>query len=169
MRNEIRKLGKFFIQTQNHLGYQKLAQVQNLIPDLKDTHFGTASEQYQKERLEIDPEIIDRIKKEKIGTLQNYQIYFVNGTEIRNWIDPDFVGGGNDSRYRYIPDYEIWIEEGTPKEDVLPYIIHEQSEAELMKEQKLSYEEAHQHATEKEWMIRHYPEERAAAEKLLKN
>lgn len=147
---------------------KEVAELNSKLPKLTDTHLGTAETKYNSERLEIEPKILEKIQKELIGKFKGYDIYLVNGTEIRNWVDPDWIGGGNSSRYKYIPEPEVWIESSTEDDDLIPYIVHEQAEAESMKQDQKTYEQAHTLATEKEWTIRHDPKARQEALKLFK-
>lgn len=122
-----------------------------------DTHRGGARVHHREARSEVRPADARAVRKKKIGTVRGYQVYSVDGTAIRDRIDPDFIGGGNPSRYGYVPLGEIWIERGTPRGDLVPYALHEATEAELMKRDGLTYDQAHAQATDAEQRLRRSP------------
>ena len=83
------------------------------------------------------------------------KVWLVNGEEVRNHSKVDFVEGGHDYVYDFIPDGEIWLEDGLNAEE-LPYILyHELVERKLMKEQKMDYDDAHEIASDKEYKKRY--------------
>lgn len=137
------------------------------VSKMLDPQLGTSEEKYHPERIELDPEVVEKLEKEEIGELKGYKVFFINGTELRNHVDPDFLGGSNFSRNRFVPLNELWIEKNTAEEDVVPYILHEQLEAKLMKDEGLSYDEAHSKATEAEIKLRHDPEYRKEVEQEI--
>ena len=83
------------------------------------------------------------IKKERRRGLT---IAFIDGNIVRQYIDPEFIFGGHDLVYSYIPKNEIWLEiEMNPKE--IPFVFqHEFLERELMSKGK-NYDVAHEYAT----------------------
>lgn len=82
------------------------------------------------------------------------KVFLVNGKTVRDLYYLDFVQGGNDKVYSFIPKNEIWIEDCiNPKE--IPYIIlHEAHERYLMKHKKLNYDSAHTLASKMELKYR---------------
>ncbi len=84
------------------------------------------------------------IKSETNGDIP---IQYVNGSIVRQYIDPEFVMGGHDLVYSYITNQEIWIDIlMNPKE--IPYILlHEKTERELMAKNGKTYDIAHAFAT----------------------
>jgi hypothetical protein len=83
-------------------------------------------------------------------------IYLVNGTVIRDNIDPDYTEGGHGYIYpNYIPENEIWIDMIQDEKDLYSSIEHEIHERIDMKFKKLSYDEAHDNALKWEEKIRH--------------
>ena len=94
----------------------------------------------------IDPSIIAKLKKTKLGKLGNYTIYAVDDEYIRNFIDLDYTIGGNFGRDAYIPEGEIWISNLLKPSDYAPVLLHEAVETLLMTKHKLEYEHAHNFA-----------------------
>ena len=83
------------------------------------------------------------IKKKKSGRLIIVQ---VDGSIVRRYLDPEFILGGHDLVYSYVPANTIWLDAHMdPRE--MPYILlHEETERRLMS-QKESYDFAHEIAT----------------------
>ena len=82
------------------------------------------------------------------------KVWLVNGEEVRNHTKTDFIEGGHDYVYDFIPDGEVWLEDGLNAEE-LPYILyHELVERKLMKEQKMDYDSAHDIASDREYKKR---------------
>ena len=70
----------------------------------------------------------------------------VDGSIVRRYLDPEFILGGHDLVYSYVPANTIWLDAHMdPRE--MPYILlHEETERRLMS-QKESYDFAHEIAT----------------------
>ncbi len=83
------------------------------------------------------------IKKERHRGLT---LVFIDGNIVRRYLDPEFIFGGHDLVYDYIPKNELWLEiEMNPKE--IPFVFqHEFLERELMAKGK-NYDVAHEYAT----------------------
>jgi hypothetical protein len=98
---------------------------------------------YRNEAKLIDPKILAKLKKEKIGKVGNFVIYMVDDEYVRNWIDIDFVFAGNFARDTYIPEGEIWISKLTKPSDYGPTLVHEAVESYLMSQHDIEYDKAH--------------------------
>ena len=87
------------------------------------------------------PEFI--LKKER---RRGMQVMIVDGSIVRRHIDPEYVFGGHDLVYSYIPKGQIWLEHCmNPKE--IPFVFeHEFIERALMAKGK-NYDNAHEYAT----------------------
>lgn len=73
-------------------------------------------------------------------------IRYVDGAKVRKCLDPEFILGGHDLVYDYIPEKEIWLDNKMDPAE-LPYILlHEEVERRLMSEGK-PYHIAHEYAT----------------------
>jgi len=82
--------------------------------------------------------------------------WLVDGKYVREKWDDDFIGGGHAYRYSFIPRGEIWIDDGTRKEEILIFLIHELHERQLM-QGGMDYESAHQQARAVEVAVRADP------------
>jgi hypothetical protein len=78
----------------------------------------------------------------EIGKIGKVKIILVDGTKIRNEKAVNFVFGGNDRAYNFIPKNQIWIEKAIPKKERKFILIHEFSERDLMKH-GFNYGKAH--------------------------
>lgn len=85
-----------------------------------------------------------------LGKRNGLDVWLVNGTFIRRKITTEFVYGGNDRVYNFIPESEIWIDSSTDPVEVQFTIEHEICERKFMAEKGLSYDEAHKLASEEE-------------------
>lgn len=89
-----------------------------------------------------------------MGKRQGLDVWVVNGTFIRRKILSEFLFGGNDRVYNFVPEGEIWID-GSINAVELEYAIqHELTERKLMAEKSLSYDEAHKMASAEEQQLR---------------
>ncbi len=82
----------------------------------------------------------------KIGRRQEQDIWIVDGPTVRRDIYDEFLYGGNDQRYRFVPADEVWIDNCIGVEELEYTILHELHERHLMKTQGLSYDKAHNSA-----------------------
>jgi hypothetical protein len=98
---------------------------------------------FRSETPSIDPKIMDRLKREKIGKIGNFIVYEVDDEYIRNWLDQDFTMAGNFARDAYIPEGEIWVSKLLRPSDLAPTLVHETIEASLMVHFDIDYEHAH--------------------------
>jgi len=88
------------------------------------------------------------------GTFKNIEIYIVDGNLVRNFFKTDFVEGGHDYVYHFVPWGEVWIDVEIPEEERILIVIHELAERELMRDKHLPYEKAHEKASKIEWRFR---------------
>jgi len=78
-----------------------------------------------------------------LGKLDDMEVILVNGDKIKKKYFMDFVEGGNDMAYKWIPKNEIWIDDNMSTE-IMPHITyHEFIERYLMKYEDMSYDDAH--------------------------
>ena len=85
----------------------------------------------------------------RLRSAGRYDVYLVDGLWTREHYYLDFAQGGNGLRYRFIPDGEIWVDDGIRPEERDAVILHEAVEADLMRN-GLSYLDAHAEATRQE-------------------
>ena len=109
-----------------------------------------------------DPSKVERVYKHsdlegiyrlKIGKRKGFDIWIVDGAKVRRELFIEFFGGGNDQRYKFIPEGEIWIDNSISVEEAEFTIIHEIFERELMK-QGMNYVPAHHLAAQEELKAR---------------
>ena len=88
------------------------------------------------------------------GKIKNDNIWIVDGEKIRNEILPDFIFGGNEMRYPFIPKNEIWISNDIPAKEYETTLEHEINERDLMRDLKWSYANAHDSSLQLEIKLR---------------
>lgn len=82
-------------------------------------------------------------KKQIIGKIGNISICLVDGDKVKQLYDMNFVEGGHDLIYNFIPSKEIWIDFNLDKHDYKYIILHEFVERELMITMGIAYKIAH--------------------------
>ena len=112
--------------------------------------------------LVYDPQKLEKVYKHsdlegiyrlKVGQRKSFNIWIVDGAKIRKELYTDFLFGGNNGRYKFIPEGEIWIDNAISVEELEFTIIHEVFECDLMK-QGATYAKAHEAATQEELKAR---------------
>lgn len=78
----------------------------------------------------------------------------INGKIVRRHIDPEFVLGGHDLVYNYIPKNEVWIDGKMDPREFPLVLAHELDERTRMEKEGLPYEIAHEYATVVERILR---------------
>ncbi len=109
---------------------------------------------HYEERNLPDAETRRKLRPRVVGRWGKYKVVLVNGTAVRDRLDPDFVAGGNPGRYGYVPMDELWVDDSTARGDVGPYVQHEGVESDHMIERGMSYDDAHELATTAERRVR---------------
>jgi hypothetical protein len=84
------------------------------------------------------------------------KVFIVDGDYVRDNISVDFVEGGHDLVYKFVPEGEIWVEKMIVGHDERMNMIHEIYEHTLMKHMKLSYDVAHDHTQTVEKILREH-------------
>lgn len=105
---------------------------------------------------------IKNLYLEKIGTIDDLEIWLVNDFLVKLRHDIDFEEGMNSEAAKvrsnaddkYCPGGQMWISNNVPTDERLFIITHEIVEYRLMKE-KMSYEDAHKIANDEELVLRH--------------
>lgn len=96
-----------------------------------------------------------RVEKKLLEEVNGLKVYLVDGELVRDWYDPDFVEGGHDLVYTYVPSPNtVWIDDQMTEKERAPTILHETTERALMAK-GMSYHKAHNKALEAEWKWRH--------------
>jgi hypothetical protein len=94
------------------------------------------------------------------GVKGKYEIWLVDGKRIRRRWDGDFVYGGSDRRYTFIPKNEIWIDSEVSLAEAIYTVEHELIERELM-DKGMIYDQAHEEAKKSEEPLRDRDNEEA--------
>jgi hypothetical protein len=89
---------------------------------------------------------LEHVYLRRAGVRQGLTIWIVDGSQIRREVFDEFLQGGNDQRYRFVPENEIWIDEATSAEEMEYALEHELFERQLMKKKAFSYDRAHNEA-----------------------
>lgn len=85
-----------------------------------------------------------KIHIKKIGSLRDLHVWIVAGRTVRDSLDIDFIGGAHPARYQYVPINELWVEVGLVNTwEGNPILVHQFIEYLLMKDESLSYSNAH--------------------------
>ena len=105
-------------------------------------------------------QIIERIHKDLLQSLSNQhvKIWLVDGKAVRDYYCADYVAGGHDLFYDFIPSGEIWLEETLSPQERHFILVHELHERYLMGLGK-DYPHAHLGATIIEDYYRDHPQE----------
>ena len=96
----------------------------------------------------------------KLQTIQDFEIYQVNGHYIRDNTDREFTNFGQHYRFPFIPTHEFWIDKECGSDETKYFIDHMIVEWHLMRDGK-SYEYACGEGDKREL------KERKKSEKLL--
>lgn len=88
--------------------------------------------------------------KKYIGNVNNVDIFLVDGDEVKKEHFMDFVEGGHDIVYRFIPENQVWIDYNISNRPIYHIIYHELIERTLMLYNKMNYEQAHNIANKEE-------------------
>lgn len=77
------------------------------------------------------------------GEKNGFKIWIVDGALIRRNIFNEFIYGGNDERYPFVPEGEIWIDNSISCKEYELTLAHEINERNLMAKFRISYFDAH--------------------------
>jgi hypothetical protein len=94
-----------------------------------------------------------------LGKKANYDIWIVDGNQVRLKIFSSFLYGGNEQRYPFNPKGEIWIDNAISCEEFELTLAHELNERHLMAKFGWEYITAHDSSLSIEQTIRHNNEE----------
>lgn len=94
-----------------------------------------------------------------IGKHDKYDIWIVDGNQVRLKIFSSFLYGGNEQRYPFNPKGEIWIDNAISCEEYYLTLAHELNERHLMAKFGWTYIAAHDSSLSLEQTIRHSNEE----------
>ena len=80
------------------------------------------------------------------GEYKGFKVWVVDGNFIRREIFNEFIYGGNDERYTFVPESEIWIDNSISADEYLTTLEHEITERNLMRTYGYTYYDAHDSA-----------------------
>ena len=86
---------------------------------------------------------VDGVYRYYMGKEQNYDIWLVDGNQVRLKIFSSFLYGGNEQRYPFNPKGEIWIDNAISCEEYYLTLAHELNERHLMAKFGWKYITAH--------------------------
>jgi hypothetical protein len=94
-----------------------------------------------------------------MGKKENYNVWIVDGNQVRLKIFSSFLYGGNEQRYPFNPKGEIWIDNAISCEEYYLTLAHELNERHLMAKFGWKYITAHDSSLSLEQEIRRTNEE----------
>lgn len=107
--------------------------------------------------------IAEKIHKKLLETLSGgVNVWLVNGELVRTLLFLDFVEGGHDKVYRFIPKGEVWIDDDLEPRERRYVLLHELHERYLMSKGWPYYTKgrsAHLESSKIEYHCRHHPKE----------
>ncbi len=89
-----------------------------------------------------------------LGTKDNYKIWIIDGSKVRQKIYKEFLYGGNEQRYIFNPKGEIWIDNAISCEEFDLTVAHELNERHLMAKFGWTYDKSHDSSLMVEQVIR---------------
>lgn len=93
---------------------------------------------------DLSKKILAEIQQIYLGTVGDNDVYGVDcDAVLGHRIDMDFTNGGNDGRYRYVPNKTLWVDMAYSSPRIAHTLIHEGTESPLMVLCGLSYDNAH--------------------------
>jgi hypothetical protein len=93
------------------------------------------------------------------GEKGGYKIWIIDGNRVRQKIYREWLYGGNEQRYVFNPEGEIWIDNDISSEEFDLTVAHELNERHLMAKFGWEYQTAHDSSLRLELTIRHRNEE----------
>jgi hypothetical protein len=102
---------------------------------------------------------VDGVYRYFMGKADNYDVWIVDGNQVRLKIFSSFLYGGNEQRYPFNPKGEIWIDNAISCEEYYLTLAHELNERHLMAKFGWKYITAHDSSLSLEQTIRHSNEE----------
>lgn len=85
-------------------------------------------------------------------------VWIVNARLVRSVFDIDFTEGGHDYVYEFVPDNEVWIDDGVTESERGFILLHELHERNRMAKW-WTYNQAHAESSRLEYRCRHHPDE----------
>jgi hypothetical protein len=102
---------------------------------------------------------VDGVYRYYMGKAEGYDVWIIDGNQVRLKIFSSFLYGGNEQRYPFTPKGEIWIDNAISCEEYYLTLAHELNERHLMAKFGWKYITAHDSSLSLEQTIRHSNEE----------
>jgi hypothetical protein len=93
------------------------------------------------------------------GEKAGYKIWIIDGNRVRQKIYKEWLYGGNEQRYVFNPEGEIWIDNDISSEEFDLTVAHELNERHLMAKFGWEYQTSHDSSLSLELTIRHRNDE----------
>ncbi|MDD5362213.1 MAG: hypothetical protein PHN88_08775 [Ignavibacteria bacterium] len=120
------------------------------------------------QRKEEEKPVLQNIYRTYMGERNNFKVWVVDGALIRETIFNEFIYGGNDERYIFVPEGEMWIDNSISAEEYETTLQHEINERNLMRKFGMTYFDAHDSSLSLELQMRAiYKSESEKHESLL--
>src|SRR6266540_3831095 len=100
-------------------------------------------EEHDKQKNELPEQSFDRIYRYYWGEKGGFKIWIVDGSQVRINFFSEFLYGGNNERYPFVPEREIWIDNSVSSEEFETTLAHEINERNLMAGTGMTYFDAH--------------------------
>jgi hypothetical protein len=71
------------------------------------------------------------------------EVWLVDGNRVRSYYKTDYTEGGHGYVYPWVPQSQIWLEDGVDHRELHFIAVHEFIERKLMRDAHLSYDRAH--------------------------
>ncbi len=97
---------------------------------------------------------VENVYRSYYGERDSFKVWIVDGGIIREKIFGEFIYGGNDERYTFVPKLEIWIDNSISAKEFETTLMHEIRERNLMKVYGMLYSDAHDSALAVEFQLR---------------
>ncbi len=82
------------------------------------------------------------------------KVWIINGNLARSYYKTDYTEGGHGYVYPWVPQQEIWIEDGVDHREIPFIVAHEYLERRLMRDSELDYDTAHEICSRVEFDLR---------------
>lgn len=112
---------------------------------------------YLSEHAEKNPQtpiVPANIYVRKLGEYKGYQVWIVDQEKVQDTYKTDWVDGGNNSVYHFIPPTELWLSNALDPEELKFVVWHEWVESWLMRNKGWAYDNAHRRASATEYELR---------------
>jgi hypothetical protein len=121
----------------------------------KEKDYRESRRQSQKNPLGTDKPAKKSIYVKLYGKIDNMKVWLVDGEKVRDCFRVQWMEGGHGYVYSWIPNNEIWLENGLHEKELPLILLHEFVERTLMKCKNMCYDKAHEIAAKAEWKKRH--------------